>query len=279
MKRRFATAITLAAGLACQTALAEGDRLQPDFTFKRVTVPQPGQQQLINVQVTPRPDVPAAAVSAPAPGTDAVAGAVPGLSGSDWFWAAISPALEDSAPGRLTLATITLSNPPEGKGVTPPRLQSLHEIAKAHGTDILRTTVGTRVSPALVLSVIAVESAGDSDARSRAGAQGLMQLMPDTATRFGVTDPYDPAQNIAGGVAYLDWLMGEFDDDPILVLAAYNAGEGNIRDHSGVPPFPETRNYVPKVLSAWGVARGLCMTPPELVSDGCVFTLPAASGG
>ncbi|MFT6912329.1 MAG: soluble lytic murein transglycosylase-like protein, partial [Paracoccaceae bacterium] len=81
----------------------------------------------------------------------------------------------------------------------------------------------------------------------------------------------DPAQNIKGGVAYLNWLMGAFDRDPLMVLAAYNAGENAVTRHGGVPPYPETRDYVPKVLAAWTVARGLCATPPELVSDGCVF--------
>ena len=142
-----------------------------------------------------------------------------------------------------------------------------------HGADIMRMTVGTKVSPALALSVIAVESAGRTDAVSSAGAQGLMQLMPATAARFGVTDRRIPTENIRGGIAYLDWLMGHFDRDPILVLAGYNAGEGSVRDNAGVPPYAETRAYVPKVLAAWTVARGLCLTPPVLVSDGCVFSV------
>ena len=98
-----------------------------------------------------------------------------------------------------------------------------------------------------------------------------MQLIPDTADRFGVTDSFEPAQNIAGGVKYLNWLMGQFDRDPMLVLAGYNAGEGSVRKHQGVPPFAETRDYIPKVLATFQLARGLCITPPELVTDGCVF--------
>ena len=94
-----------------------------------------------------------------------------------------------------------------------------------------------------------------------------------TAARFGVTDSRVATENIRGGIAYLDWLMGHFDRDPILVLAGYNAGEGSVRDNAGVPPYAETRAYVPKVLAAWTVARGLCLTPPVLVSDGCVFSV------
>jgi soluble lytic murein transglycosylase-like protein len=155
--------------------------------------------------------------------------------------------------------------------VAAPRMQHMQDIARAQGIEILKSTIGTSVSPALVLAVISVESAGKTDAVSGAGAQGLMQLMPATAERFGVTDSMVAAQNILGGVKYLDWLMGEFDGDPILVLAGYNAGEGSVRKHEGVPPFAETRDYVPKVLAAFQVARGLCKTPPELVTDGCVF--------
>jgi soluble lytic murein transglycosylase-like protein len=156
--------------------------------------------------------------------------------------------------------------------VGAPRLQHLQDIARAHGVDILTSTIGTQVSPALVLAVISVESGGQRDAVSSAGAAGLMQLMPDTASRFGVDDRTSAPENIAGGVRYLDWLMEEFARDPILVLAGYNAGEGAVRSHAGVPPFAETRDYVPKVLAAFQVAKGLCLTPPELISDGCVFT-------
>jgi soluble lytic murein transglycosylase-like protein len=88
----------------------------------------------------------------------------------------------------------------------------------------LRATVGADVSPALVLALISVESAGQITAESHAGAQGLMQLMPATAARFGVTDRLNPAENIKAGVAYLAWLMDHFGEDPILVLAGYNAG-------------------------------------------------------
>ena len=100
-----------------------------------------------------------------------------------------------------------------------------------------------------------------------------MQLIPATADRFGVTNALDASQNIKGGVAYLDWLLKEFGGDPILALAGYNAGENAVKKHAGVPPYAETRDYVPKVLAAFAVARNLCRTPPELVSDGCVFNL------
>ena len=191
----------------------------------------------------------------------------------DWYWQAVAPGIEAATPGRLELALVALDR---GPGVPAPRLAAMQKIAEAYGAQILAATVGTRVSPALVLAVIGIESSGRPDAVSHKGAAGLMQLMPATAERFGATDTSDPAQNIKGGVAYLDWLMGEFGGDPILVLAGYNAGEGAVRTHAGVPPFAETRAYVPKVLAAFAVARGLCKTPPMLIGDGCAFVVPGA---
>ncbi|WP_093991395.1 lytic transglycosylase domain-containing protein [Flavimaricola marinus] len=269
--------------MAPMPALAQTlERLQPDFNFRRVTVPTPGSGNRITVQIDPsapsalgaphRPSAPPSAGAAPI--TASAAGPiVPPVSGFEWFWASISPQLADSGPGRLQQAVQVLANAPQGSAAPVPRMQSMQDIARAHGSDILLATIGTKVSPALVLAVISVESAGRSEAVSSAGAGGLMQLMPATAERFGVQDRFVPAQNIQGGVAYLDWLLGHFDGDPVLALAGYNAGEGSVRDNAGVPPYAETRAYVPKVLAAWTVARGLCQTPPVLISDGCVFAV------
>jgi hypothetical protein len=242
----------------------------PEFSAKRVKPPVPGSGKRITVQIDP-----ATQFRKVAPKPDEIEDA-PGSKSEPighyvWFWDKVSPKLSQTAPGRLSdaLGVLAGSNSP----VSAPRLQHLQDIAKLQGIEILKSTIGTEVSPALVLAVIAVESAGKVDAISSAGAQGLMQLMPDTAARFGVTDSLIASQNISGGVKYLNWLMGEFDNDPILVLAGYNAGEGSIRKHEGVPPYSETRDYVPKVLAAFQVARGLCKTPPELITDGCVFNL------
>jgi len=266
----LAAFVLLCAGMAA----AEPARLQPDFTFRRIGVPEAGSTGRITVQIDPEEQARRlASARTPEPVAPPLAG--PAAAGSSaWFWEAVSPARADSRPGRLEEAMRVLANartPPPA-----PRLQGLQDIARLYGRDILAATVGTRVSPALALAVIAVESGGRPDAVSRAGATGLMQLMPATAARFGVSDALDAKANIRGGVAYLDWLMGHFAGDPILVLAGYNAGEGSVRDNGGVPPFAETRDYVPRVLAAWAVARGLCLTPPVLVSDGCVFAVNAA---
>lgn len=261
---RLITVSLVAGALAGSVLWAEGPKPFPSFDAKRVKPPKPDSTSRINVFIEPKvmavPDVVATASGAIVP-------LAPGQY--DWFWERVSPAVDKSGPGRLEVAMTTLAT--ASTRVPAPRMQQMQEIARANGIDILRSTIGTQVSPALVLAVISVESAGRSDAVSGAGAQGLMQLMPDTAARFGVKDSFAAPQNIAGGVKYLDWLMGEFDRDPILVLAGYNAGEGTVRKHAGVPPFAETRDYVPKVLAAFQVAKGLCQTPPELISDGCVF--------
>jgi len=104
------------------------------------------------------------------------------------------------------------------------------------------------VDPFLARAVIQAESAFYARARSRTGALGLMQLMPGTAQRFGVVDPFDPRQNITGGVKYLKWLGDTFKGDLPLVVAAYNAGENAVIKYKGIPPFAETRAYVPRVM-------------------------------
>ncbi len=267
---RYLTIIMMALALCGPVAVrAESTEPAPfpEFSAKRVKPPAANTTKRITVQIDPATQF---RKSKPItqPKADGAPIAEP-IGQYVWFWDKVSPALAQSGPGRLAAAMNVLAG--STRPVAAPRMQHMQDIARAQGIEILKSTIGTSVSPALVLAVISVESAGKTDAISGAGAQGLMQLMPATAERFGVTDSMIAAQNIMGGVKYLDWLMGEFDGDPILVLAGYNAGEGSVRKHDGVPPFAETRDYVPKVLAAFQVARGLCKTPPELVTDGCVF--------
>ena len=116
-------------------------------------------------------------------------------------------------------------------------------------------TAATRagVDPRLVHAVIRVESAYQAQARSRKGAMGLMQLMPDTARRYAVRDPYDPGANIEAGTRHLKSLLDRFDLP--LALAAYNAGEAAVERFRGIPPYPETQNYVRQVLRLAGATR------------------------
>lgn len=114
---------------------------------------------------------------------------------------------------------------------------------------------GASIDPLFAISILNAESAGDPKARSPKNAQGLMQLIPATAQRFGVTNPYDPQQNVMGGVKYLDWLNKRYNGDLEKVAAAYNAGEGAVDKYGGVPPYAETRGYVQKVLKTYKTHR------------------------
>jgi hypothetical protein len=103
------------------------------------------------------------------------------------------------------------------------------------------------VDAALVSAVIKAESDYNPRVVSHKGARGLMQLMPATAKRFGVTDSFDPVANIYGGTKYLRWLLEKFEGNADLAVAAYNAGEGNVWKYNGVPPFRETKNYIRRI--------------------------------
>lgn len=106
------------------------------------------------------------------------------------------------------------------------------------------------IDPGLIMAVIQAESAFDTNALSVKNAQGLMQLIPETAERFGVKDSWNPEQNIRGGTAYLHWLLKHFDGRVDWVLAAYNAGEKAVERYNGVPPYQETQDYV-KLIQGW----------------------------
>ena len=107
------------------------------------------------------------------------------------------------------------------------------------------------IDPNLAMAVIAIESGFNVRAVSPKNAQGLMQLIPETAERFGVKRVFDPVENIQGGLAYLRWLMAFFQGEVTLVLAAYNAGEGAVERHRGIPPYNETRSYVARITSMY----------------------------
>ena len=119
-----------------------------------------------------------------------------------------------------------------------------------YGEIIDRVSAAHGVSARLVRAVIEVESGYQERARSRKGAMGLMQLMPDTARQYAVRDPYEPSTNIEAGIRHLKFLLTRFDLP--LALAAYNAGEAAVRRFNGVPPYPETRDYVARVMRAMG---------------------------
>lgn len=119
----------------------------------------------------------------------------------------------------------------------------IQETAQKYGLD-----------PNLLQAVVNQESGGNPSAVSPAGAQGLMQLMPATAASLGVTNPFDPAQNLDAGARYLSGLLSQYGGDTSLALAAYNAGPGNVAKYNGIPPFAETQSYVSRILAAIGLS-------------------------
>jgi hypothetical protein len=139
--------------------------------------------------------------------------------------------------------------------------------------DEIATSAG--VDPYLARAVIQAESAFNYRARSRTGALGLMQLMPQTAERFGVLDPFDPRQNITGGTKYLRYLLDYFKGDLSKTIAAYNAGEGAVDKHGGIPPFAETRAYVPRVMELY--TKRLVQADPK--AAGAMALLKKGHGG
>lgn len=132
--------------------------------------------------------------------------------------------------------------------------QSLGLDQTAEKYDSIIRSISNRygIDPQLVHSIIRAESDYNPQAVSSKGAVGLMQLMPETAKAYGVKDLYDPIENIEGGIKYLSDLIKTYKQDHELILAAYNAGQEAVEKHNGVPPFPETVDYIQRVKAYWG---------------------------
>ncbi len=140
---------------------------------------------------------------------------------------------------------------PSDESLTPPLSNGTLDRAEIYYPTIEELSRQYSVDPDLVKAIIKVESDYFSTAESPKGAKGLMQLLPDTARRFGVQDIWDPTQNIEGGVKYLRFLMNFFHQDMRRVVAAYNAGENAVTRYKGIPPYEETREYVKRVSSLY----------------------------
>jgi soluble lytic murein transglycosylase-like protein len=258
--RAVSTAILLAAGLALFPGSARADVamlksgrsievLGFRLTGDRVELSLPGGGQIalpagevleIRRQPLAEPPAPAAGPAATVAAASAVEATAPALPDD-----AKSTILAPAEPGAAAPAAAPVAAAPEPdllpKGATD--RQSLRQmaarIAQRHG-----------VAEPLVHAVIEVESRYNPRAVSRAGAMGLMQLMPKTADRFSVVDAFDPVQNVDAGVRYLKELLERYSGQVRLALAAYNAGEEAVERHGGIPPYRETINYVKRVQRA-----------------------------
>jgi Transglycosylase SLT domain len=157
---------------------------------------------------------------------------------------------DPSVISRITPDEVPYPEPQADVAVVPPAAPPPVVTAPTpYGEIIDRASAEHGVDARLVRAVIQVESGYKERARSRKGAMGLMQLMPETARQFAVADPYEPRSNIEGGIKYLRWLLDRFELP--LALAAYNAGEAAVRRFGGIPPYPETRQYVERVLETF----------------------------
>ncbi len=171
---------------------------------------------------------------------------------------------------------------PEGRGSIPFTARAVGRGAVVGPyAELIRTAAERhRVDLRLVEAVVTVESGGNPRAVSRKGAQGLMQLMPQRAVELGVRNPFDPGQNVDGGVRHLRDLLQRFRGDLALALAAYNAGEEAVRAYGGVPPFPETQDYVRRVRAlydgvegpgpAWTVGQAPQQIYRQVANDGTI---------
>jgi hypothetical protein len=128
---------------------------------------------------------------------------------------------------------------------------------------IFRAGEKAGVDPRFIHAVIKQESRYNPKAVSDVGAEGLMQMMPATAERFGLKDPFDPKANVEAGTKYLKWLLKRFDGDVSLALAGYNAGEGSVDKYKGIPPFNETQNYVKKIVTTYGKTYHPVLPPDD----------------
>jgi soluble lytic murein transglycosylase-like protein len=168
------------------------------------------------------------------------------------------PGLPDQAPEAGSFASMlqaqmaTQASPEDGAAPNAPAMLPPAQIDAL----VNDNAQSQAVDPALIKAIIANESGFNANATSNVGAQGLMQLMPGTAAGLGVTDAYDPAQNVAGGTKYIKGLLDRFNGDVRLAVAAYNAGPGAVEKYGGVPPYAETQNYVQNVLASYAKYRG-----------------------
>ncbi len=187
-------------------------------------------------------------------------------SASSWFWEEVPPRIEDGSRAKAMQVVANARNRRQGIFGTKAQARSVLTRWRA---EIEAAARKAGINEALIVAVVIVESGGDPYAKSPKGALGLGQLMPGTAHRYGVRDAFDPAENLRGSATYLSDLINMFRGDLVLALAAYNSGAQAVFKYRGVPPYAETREYVPKVLAAFETAGDFCASHPRAARRKC----------
>ena len=187
-------------------------------------------------------------------------------SASSWFWSEIPPGIEDGSRANAMQVVANARNQRQGIFRTKAQARS---VLKRWRVEIKAAARNAGINEALIVAVVIVESGGNQYAQSPKGALGLGQLMPGTAHQYGVRDAFDPAENLRGSATYLSDLIDIFRGDLVLALAAYNSGAQAVFKHRGVPPYAETRAYVPKVLAAFETAGDFCELHPRAARRKC----------
>jgi len=185
---------------------------------------------------------------------------------SGWFWKEVPPRIEDGSPAKAM--RIVSDARRRGRGLFGTKTQARSVLSRWRA-EIEAAAREARISEALIAAVVMVESGGNPYEKSPAGALGRSQLMPETARRYGVRHVFNPAENLRGSATYLSDLIIMFRGDLVLALAAYNAGAQAVLKFRGVPPYAETREYVPKVLAAFETAGKFCASHPRTARRQC----------
>lgn len=210
------------------------------------------QQRIADITGAPAqaavPPAPAVPPTGAATGPDGLPVLDPARLGASPFAALVAAALNGAGvrpqtdPDGIAYPGLGGGSAPDAPAMVPPA--EIDRLVSANSAQ-------WNVDPNLVKAIIANESGFNANATSNVGAQGLMQLMPGTAAGLGVSNAYDPAQNVWGGTRYIKGLLDRFGGDVRLAVAAYNAGPGAVEKYSGVPPYAETQNYVQNVLASY----------------------------
>lgn len=245
-RRGFAAAALLALAICGVDFIAMSGAAMPGIATPGLAISD-GATRVPSLQIAsplplPRKAATREASACGCPWAPACAGATVGLKRS-------CPGISDE----LGLAAAAAMRPAAAAVPAPAPKDSSPRDSSPRDITVLATEIATAhdIDPLLVLAVIATESGFQADAVSPGNAQGLMQLMPATARRFGASDLLNPAENIRAGTRYLRWLLAYFEGDLSLALAAYNAGEGAVIHYGGIPPFPETRAYLRKIRTLY----------------------------